>query len=235
MTRRGLTYASFAMTRVKICCISSIEEAGLAVRLGASALGLVSEMPSGPGVIPESLIAEITATVPPPIASVLLTSLTRVSEIVAQQQACRVDAIQLCDRLPSGGHKRLREALPGVFLVQVVHVIGEASVEEAPRAAPEVDALLLDSGNPSLAVKELGGTGRTHDWSLSSEIADVSPVPVFLAGGLTPGNVGDAIHAVRPFGVDLCTGVRTAGKLDEQKLIRFMETVAAATLKAPPT
>lgn len=217
------------MTRVKVCCVSSIEEARLAVRLGASALGLVADMPSGPGVIPEAVIAEIAATVPPPIATFLLTSLTESTAIIAQQKRCRVNTVQICDRLSPGLHAELRRSLPGVSLVQVVHVIGGQSVEEALQAAPEVDALLLDSGNQALPVKELGGTGRTHDWSLSAQIVRESPVPVFLAGGLSAANVDEAIRLVRPFGVDLCTGVRTAGALDEGKLLQFMEAVAVST------
>ena len=195
------------------------------MRLGASALGLVSEMPSGPGVIPEALIAEIAATVPPPIATFLLTSRTESSAIIAQQKRCRVNTVQICDRLSPGLHAELRRSLPGVSLVQVVHVTGEQSVAQALQAAREVDALLLDSGNQALPVKELGGTGRTHDWSVSARIVRESPVPVFLAGGLSAANVGEAIRSVRPFGVDLCTGIRTGGALDEQKLLQFMEAV----------
>jgi phosphoribosylanthranilate isomerase len=216
------------MTRVKVCCIRSLEEAKLAIRLGASALGLVSAMPSGPGEIAESLIAEIAARVPPPIATFLLTSQTDAEQIVAQQRRCRVNTVQICDRMPEGSHAQLRRSLPGVSLVQVVQITGEESIEQAERVAPHVDALLLDSGNQSLPIKELGGTGRTHDWSLSAEIARRVAVPVFLAGGLNPSNVADAIRAVRPFAVDLCTGVWTAGVLDEQELSRFMSEVATA-------
>jgi phosphoribosylanthranilate isomerase len=215
------------MTRVKVCCISSVAEARLAVRLGAAALGLVSEMPSGPGVIAEALIAEIAAAVPPPIATFLLTSRTDPEEIAAQQKRCGVNTIQFCDRLGSGALATLRKDLPGVSLVQVIHVIDEASIEEAVEAARLADALLLDSGNQMLPIKELGGTGRTHDWTLSSEIVKASRVPVFLAGGLNADNVGEAIRAVRPFAVDLCTGVRTKGALDEQKLMRFMAAVSS--------
>ena len=197
----------------------------MAVRLGASALGLVSEMPSGPGVIPEALIAAIAAAVPPPIGKFLLTSRTDPAEIAAQQQRCGVDTVQICDRLPSGGHAMLRRSLPGISLIQVIHVTNQDSLPEALEVARWVDALLLDSGNQSLPVKELGGTGRTHDWLLSDQIVKKSPVPVFLAGGLTAANVGEAIQSVRPFGV----GVRTCGALDEQKLHQFMAAVSAAT------
>ena len=218
------------MIRVKVCCISSLEEARMAIRLGASALGLVSEMPSGPGVIPESLIAKIAATVPPPIATFLLTSRTEPAEIIAQQMRCRTNTIQLCDCLPPGSLAKVREALPGISLVQVIHVRDAASVEEAVDSSLHADALLLDSGNQFLPVKELGGTGRTHDWTLSAEIIKKSRVPVFLAGGLNAENVAEAIRAVRPFGVDLCSGVRTFGVLDELKLTRFMAAVSAVSL-----
>jgi phosphoribosylanthranilate isomerase len=216
------------MMRVKVCCIRSVEEGRLAVRLGASALGLVSEMPSGPGVVSEAVIAEVAAAAPPPIATFLLTSRTAPAEIISQQNRCRVNTVQICDRLPAGAHADLRRSLPGISLVQVIHVSGSESMTEALQVSRDVDALLLDSGDPTLPIKELGGTGRTHDWSVSSRIVEESSVPVFLAGGLNPENVGEAIRSVRPFAVDLCTGVRTAGVLDEHKLLRFMEAVAAA-------
>jgi phosphoribosylanthranilate isomerase len=207
--------------RVKVCCIESVEEARLAIECGASAVGLVSEMPSGPGVIPEDLIAEIAARVPPPVATFLLTCRQDAASVVAQQRRCRVNTLQLCDRVPSEVHSELREGLPGVSLVQVVHVRGEESFDEALNAARHVDALLLDSGNQSLAVKELGGTGRTHDWRVSRRIVEASPVPVFLAGGLKPENVAEAVSTVRPFGLDVCSGVRSGGRLDAEKLRRF--------------
>ena len=207
--------------RVKVCCIASIEEARLAIGCGASALGLVSEMPSGPGVIGEELIAEIAARVPPPVATFLLTCRQDAASIIEQQRRCRVNTLQLCDRVPSEVYSELRASLPGVSLVQVVHVGGEESLEEALSVARHVDALLLDSGNQSLAVKELGGTGRTHDWRVSRRVVEASPVPVFLAGGLRPENVAEAAAAVRPFGLDVCSGVRAGGRLDAERLRRF--------------
>ena len=207
--------------RVKVCCVASVEEARAAVECGASAVGLVSEMPSGPGVIGEELIAEIAARVPPPVATFLLTCEQDAEAIVAQQRRCRTNTLQLCDRVPAQVYGELRARLPGVALVQVVHVTGEESFAEALNVAPHVDALLLDSGNQNLAVKELGGTGRTHDWRLSRRVVEAAPVPVFLAGGLRPENVAEAVAAVRPFGLDVCSGVRTGGRLDAGKLKRL--------------
>lgn len=213
--------------RVKICCISSIAEAELAIRYGASALGLVSAMPSGPGVIEENLIAEIAARIPPPIATFLLTSKQDVPGIIQQHRRLRTNTIQIVDRLEQGSYGDLRSALPGISLVQVIHVTGEESIEEAQAIAPHVDAILLDSGNQKLAVKELGGTGRTHNWTLSRKIREAVRVPIFLAGGLKPENVADAIRAVEPFGLDLCSSVRTNGALDEAKLAHFFESLGA--------
>jgi phosphoribosylanthranilate isomerase len=204
----------------------------MAVEAGASALGLVSHMPSGPGVISDALIAEIAATVPPAIGTFLLTSRQSVEEIVAQQHAARTNTIQICDHLLHGTHQELKRALPGISIVQVVHVTGPESAEEAIAVAPHVDSILLDSGNQKLAVKELGGTGRTHDWTLSRTIRERVSVPIFLAGGLTAENVGEAISAVQPFGLDLCSGVRTGGKLDAEKLGRFFAEVRRATIQA---
>ena len=216
------------MVRVKICCIQSLEEAGLAVAHGAAAIGLVSRMPSGPGVILESTIAAIASRVPAGVSTFLLTSETDPGAIVAQQRRCRVNSIQLCDRVDPDAYAHLRAALPGIALIQVVHVGGETAVQEAVEAAPHVDAILLDSGDPDRAVKVLGGTGRTHDWATSRRIRERAGASVFLAGGLRPDNVAQAIHAVQPYAVDVCTGVRTEGALDATKLADFFRAVRAA-------
>lgn len=213
------------MTEIKICCISSHDEARLAIDCGANILGLVSAMPSGPGVIDESLIASIASSVD--VQTFLLTSLCDAESIIEQHRRCGTTGIQLCDALPAGSIPRLRDALPGVRLVQVIHVVGEASYDEAMRAAREADALLLDSGNPALQVKELGGTGRVHDWTISRRIASEAGVPVFLAGGLNASNVAGALGAVGASGVDICNGVRTNGALDRGKLTNFIAAVRA--------
>jgi phosphoribosylanthranilate isomerase len=220
-------------TRVKVCCIASEAEAAMAVRMGASAIGLVSRMPSGPGPISEQRIREIAATVPPGIATFLLTCETTAEPIIAQQRFCRANTLQLVDEVDTGVHQRLRDALPGVSLVQVIHVRDDDAIRQAAAVAPVVDAILLDSGNPSLSTKELGGTGRAHDWAVSRRIRDSVDVPVFLAGGLNPQNVAKAIDQVAPFGVDVCSGLRTNGKLDETKLRDFMLAVRDSTNREP--
>ena len=197
----------------------------MAIDAGASAVGLVSAMPSGPGPIPEELIAEIAATIPPGVSSFLLTCLQDAASIIDQQRRLRVNTIQICDRLTQGSYDDLREALPGISLVQVIHVTGPEAVDEAIGIAPHVDAILLDSGNQSLEIKELGGTGRTHDWNLSRKIREAIDVPLFLAGGLNPSNVATAIREVQPFGIDVCSGLRTNGNLDRVKLEAFFDRI----------
>jgi phosphoribosylanthranilate isomerase len=204
--------------RIKICCISNIEEAKTAIRYGASALGLVGHMPSGPGVISDKLIAEIVNTIPPPIASFLLTSETNAEKIIEHHRKVNPNTIQIVDELELEAYDQIREALPGIKLVQVIHVIDNNSVKQAVNVSKYVDAVLLDSGNPNLKVKELGGTGRVHNWELSKEIRESLEIPVFLAGGIGPHNIVKAFQAVRPFGIDLCSSVRIDGKLDEEKL-----------------
>jgi phosphoribosylanthranilate isomerase len=209
--------------RIKICCISSIEEAKTAIDFGAAALGLVGHMPSGPGVISDDVIYKIAGAVPPAVATFLLTSETSPEKIIAHHQLTYTNTIQIVDAVSTDTYMRLRAAMPAIKLVQVIHVIDHRSVAEAIEMAEHVDAILLDSGNPNLEVKELGGTGRVHNWKLSKEICKVLKIPVFLAGGLNSGNVRQAIEEVQPFGLDLCSGVRTNGKLDERKLEAFFK------------
>lgn len=193
----------------------------MAVRAGASALGLVGPMPSGPGIIEDELIGRIAQTVPPPVGTFLLTSETEADAIIAHYRKVHTTTLQLVDAVETGAYARIRLALPSVKLVQVIHVRDERSIDEALAAAAGVDALLLDSGNPLASTKILGGTGQVHNWNLSRRIVQQSPVPVFLAGGLHSGNVREALETVMPFGLDLCSGVRTNLQLDPIKLADF--------------
>lgn len=213
------------MLRLKICCISSTDEARMAIAAGADALGLVGPMPSGPGVIDDALSAQIARLTPPPIATFLLTSETAADALIAHARLVRPTTLQLVDAVDPGTYAQLRDALPGLKLVQVLHVLDSRNLDEALAVAPHVDAILLDSGNPTLAVKELGGTGRRHDWKISRQIVESVLVPVFLAGGLNAGNLREAIETVQPFGIDVCSGVRTGGNLDAEKLATFVSLV----------
>ncbi|MEO5781666.1 MAG: phosphoribosylanthranilate isomerase [Ginsengibacter sp.] len=212
-------------TKVKICCIGSVHEAAMAIQYGADAIGLVGKMPSGPGPIEDGLIRSIAITIPPPIATFLLTSETSAQQIIAHHKRTFTNTIQLVDALQKNEYEIIRQNIPAIKLVQVIHVIDEGSVEEAIKVSKYVDAILLDSGNPKLAVKELGGTGRVHDWKLSRKIKQSIQIPLFLAGGLNATNVRQAIDEVDPYGVDVCSGVRINGLLDENKLEDFFEAI----------
>ena len=213
-------------TRIKICCISSVEEAGLAIRYGANAIGLVGPMPSGPGPIEIPLIREISESVPPAVSTFLLTCETDAKGIIDIYKKTHTHVLQLVDAVESMEvYSKVKDAIPHVKLVQVIHITGPESLGEALIIAPHVDALLLDSGNPKLAVKELGGTGRVHDWRISRAIVEECGIPVFLAGGLNPENVKEAIENVKPFGVDICSGLRRDGRLDEALLSKFVHAV----------
>ncbi len=212
-------------TKIKICCINSISEAKMAMCYGASAIGLVARMPSGPGPIEDDLIRRISITIPPPIATFLLTSETSAEQIISHHKRTCTNTIQLVDELPEEDYAMIKEAIPAIKLVQVIHVLDEGSVEEAIKISEHVDSILLDSGNPKLAIKELGGTGRVHDWELSRKIKESIKIPVFLAGGLNALNVKQAIDKVEPYCVDVCSGVRTNGQLEENKLKAFFDAV----------
>ncbi len=206
--------------------MGSIEEANTAIELGASAIGLVSRMPSGPGPIDENLIVEIVGAVGNRVETFLLTSETSADAIIAHQRRTGTSTLQLVDRVEADAHEAIRDSLDGTRIVQVIHVVGDESLDEAIEAARTADALLLDSGNPKLAVKELGGTGRRHDWKISRRIVEAVGIPVYLAGGLNRENVREAIDAVGPYGVDVCSGVRTNGRLDPEKAADFIKAAS---------
>ncbi len=210
---------------IKICCIANEREAADAISFGASAIGLVGKMPSGPGPISDEEIERIARSVPPPVATFLLTSERTPQGIIEHYLRTRTSAIQIVDELEGRDYDSIQASLPGVKLVQVIHVLDDASVDEACELAEHVDAILLDSGNPRLEIKELGGTGRRHDWKLSRRIVESCPKPVFLAGGLNADNVREAIETVGPFGLDVCSGVRSGGRLDPAKVEAFFNAV----------
>lgn len=215
-------------TRIKICCIASLDEARLAIAYGADAIGLVGPMPSGPGVIDEATIRAVAAATPPPTASVLLTSETTADAIADHVARTGASTVQIVTHIDPDEAARLAERGGPARRMQVIHVEDTGALDLIAVYAPHVHAFLLDSGRPSLAKPELGGTGRTHDWSVSAAFVRASPAPVFLAGGLGPHNAAEAIRTVRPYGLDLCTGVRTDGQLDAAKLAAFMTAVRDA-------
>ncbi len=214
-------------THIKICCIQSVSEAQLALSAGVDAFGLVGPMPSGPGVLVDADIRAISDALPD-APSVLLTSETEVEAVCAHVARTRPQAVQLVDAVDEAVIPALRVLHRDLKIWQVIHVEDEVALDAARLVSPRVDAILLDSGAPSAEVPELGGTGRVHNWDISAQIVRESGVPVWLAGGLNPMNVQDAIQAVRPHGVDVCSGLRPNGDLNAGLLARFVDKVATA-------
>lgn len=210
---------------IKICCISSVEEANLAIKYGASALGLVSSMPSGPGIIEDDVILQISNAIPNDIATFLLTSKSQASDIIEQIEKFNPDYIQIVDKIEKTVYQKLRFKFPSLKIVQVIHVQNEKSIQEVLDLKNQVDFILLDSGNPNAKIKTLGGTGKTHNWEISKKIVELSATPIILAGGLNSSNVSRAIEQVNPFGLDLCSGVRSNNVLNETKLADFFKAV----------
>lgn len=222
----------------KVCCIRTADEMEQAKEAGATWAGLVGAMPSGPGPLPDERIRAMVPGVPGGITPVLLTARATAGEIAGHLEATGLAArlrrgrsvgVQLVRHLDAPVRRELKELLPGLAVLQVLHVDGPAALDRMEGLARHADLLLLDSGRPGAAVAELGGTGRTHDWSVSRRIVARASVPVLLAGGLRPGNVAAAVRAVRPSGVDVCSGLRDPkGALVPGRLRAFARALRSA-------
>jgi len=211
---------------LKICGIQAASEAAAAAEAGATALGFLLGLThwAGDETTPDAAATTIR-TLPPHIEPVLVTHLLDEAAIADLARGIGARAIQVHDDLSPAGLRRLRALAPGLRLVKAVHVTGPEAAGKAAEYAGVADALLLDSRTAD----RLGGTGRTHDWSLSREIVRASPVPVYLAGGLRPENVTEAIARVRPAGVDVNSGVEDeSGRKDTRKMRAFVARARAA-------
>jgi phosphoribosylanthranilate isomerase len=218
--------------KVKVCCVASPEEARLAVSFGVAAIGMVDETPSGEGRLPVPTIAEIVREAPHGVGTFLLTSARDVDRLEELHRVTGVNTLQLFDGLASEDYGRLRRRAPRLSLVQSIHVRDESAVECAQAVSRHVDAICLDSADPEPPFRWQNPAGQTHDWEISRQIVEAVHVPVMLAGGLTPDNVCRAIRIVRPYGVDVCTGVRSGGRLDQSLLVAFLESVSRVTCNA---
>jgi phosphoribosylanthranilate isomerase len=211
--------------RVKVSCLRSAEEARRAVSFGVEAIGVASGLPAPAQELTDEEIAVIAAAVGEEVGTFLLTGLEDVDEIVEKVRRCGVNTVQLWDVLPRDSYRKIRRALPGVSIAQSVHVTGEAAIDQAREMATVADALVLGSTNPEPPFRWSDPHGQTHDWEISRRIVKAAQVPVILSGGLTHRNVADAIRLVRPYGVEVCSGVRRAGALETSMLVQFLESL----------
>jgi phosphoribosylanthranilate isomerase len=192
--------------RVQIYTMQSVAEAGAIADLGVDHVGVTPAQHGLPGEIDLVLAAEICRAIDGKATSVALSIDLDVATIVSMVRTVRPDVLHLCGppgELGPAALIQLRDALPGIELMQAVAITGEDAVETARTYQPVVDYLILDSVSPN--VPGIGAAGTPHDWAVSAAVVAAVDVPVVLAGGLSPGNVADAIAQVRPWGVDSLT------------------------------
>ena len=214
--------------RVQIAGVSSVEEALAAADAGVDALGFTVRLPTGVhDGLTEAKARSIVAGLPPFVASVAITYVGAPREAVELCRYLGVTTLQLHGPFPTTEIPVLRVGLPHLKIIRAVHVTGPEAVAQARALARQVDALILDTYDPDTG--RHGATGKTHDWAISRQIVDEVPVPVILAGGLTPDNVAAAIAAVRPWGVDVHTGIeRPDGSRDLDRIRAFVRNTRAA-------
>lgn len=217
------------MIRVKVCANKRLEDALKAVEYGADAVGfLVGQAHASQDFISPSLAREIVTKLPPFCSSVLVTHISDAHAIIELAKETCVSTIQLHGDSTLDDVVKIRNVLPYTKIYKAVHVEDVSAIDAAQRWEGIVDAILLDSMNKS--TNQVGGTGKTHDWTISAQIVKSTALPVILAGGLTVENVQEAIVNVRPFGVDVNSGTKGMdGYKDLQKLKAFI-TGAKATL-----
>jgi phosphoribosylanthranilate isomerase len=216
------------MVRVQIAGVSSLEEALAAEQAGADALGFTVRLPNGlHDDLTEAKARSIIAALPPFIASVAITYVETPREAVDLCRYLGVAALQLHGPFPTQELPLIRAALPHLKLIRAVHVTGPGALAQARALERRVDALILDTYDPTTG--RHGATGQTHDWSISRQIVDHIRTPVILAGGLTPDNVAEAIRIVQPWAVDVHTGIERAdGTRDFSAIGAFVARAKAA-------
>jgi phosphoribosylanthranilate isomerase len=214
------------MPFIKICGLRSYEEARLALDCGATAFGFLVGLSyaTADQISPENA-AGIIGKLPENADTVIVTHQTDPEKAAALARITGGHTLQVHGDMPPAGVRKLAALAPDLRLIKAVHVSGPESIEAAAAYAGIAHALLLDTRT----VDRLGGTGRTHDWSISARIVAAVPVPVYLAGGLTPENISDAIERVRPAGVDVNSGVKdSAGEKDAEKVSLFVSRAIGA-------
>ena len=151
---------------------------------------------------------------------VMVTHLLDAEEIISILKELNISNVQLHDNISIEEIKKIRSALPELYIIKAVHVLNEHAIQHALMLEEYADAIILDSRTSA----RLGGTGNVHDWNISAEICKRCKKPVFLAGGLTPDNLVSAIETVRPYAVDANSGVETEnGDKDLNKIRKFVQ------------
>jgi phosphoribosylanthranilate isomerase len=215
---------------VKICGIRRHEDALIAAELGVDAVGLlVGQRQNSPDFISAGIARDISRALPPSVEAVLVTHIEDIDELERLLQQSGITTIQLHSEIASSSVERLRSRFPHVKIFKSVHVISADSVAYPEAFRKLVDGFVLDSIN--VATDQVGGTGKTHDWSISRQIVMRYPeIPIILAGGLNSENVRSAIEYVHPFGVDVNSGTKASnGFKDTRKMQEFIVQAKRST------
>jgi len=211
------------MVKVKICGVTNLQDALAAISFGADAVGfLVGQVHYSTGIfITPQQASDIVAALPPFCSAVLVTHLARPPDVIRAARIANVSTLQLHGDTSAPEAIRIKQQLPYIKTYKAVHVLGENAISHAQRYVGAVDGIVLDTAITETG--QIGGTGKTHDWRISHKIVRSVPLPVILAGGLNPDNVAEAIETVRPFAVDVNSGVsHSDGSKDLQKLKLFI-------------
>ncbi len=207
------------MVKVKICGITNMNDALLAAEYGADFLGFIVDIEKSEDSLSRSVARDLIMQVPLEITPVMVTYLNKASDVVELARFVKPMAIQFHADITVGEIGKIRKALPKMKIIKAVHVTGEKAIDEAKKFEDYADYILLDSKSKG----KIGGTGKTHNWNISRKIVEKCKKPVILAGGLNPENVLDAVRIVKPFGVDVNSGVKSSPrKKDADKMERFI-------------
>jgi phosphoribosylanthranilate isomerase len=205
--------------KVKICGITNTEDARLVLESGADMLGMIVDVPiASPRKIPLDTAVEIAHALSGEIDLVAVLMPHRVQEVEHIVRQLKPFAVQLHGFESNAFLHAVRDAVPGVKVIKTVHVDETGTIHGGLPESDYLDFLLLDTVS-----HQIGGTGKTHNWATSARLVEQSTVPVLLSGGLSSSNVCDAIRAVKPYGVDVASGVESSpGRKSKEKIERFM-------------
>ena len=211
--------------RIKFCGTTSPMDVQCAIDAGCDALGFIMGVThQSSDVVTPAEAAEMVRRLPPFIEPVAVTHLQGTDDLINLVRDSRCTTLQIQDAIEPSEMDTIRDALPFAKIVKAVHVIDESAIKVGKLYEPYADALILDSRTR----EKIGGTGIPHDWNISATIVANSAIPVILAGGLTPGNVAEAIRRVRPYGVDVHTGIKRDSVRDPEKTLMFAREARGA-------
>jgi len=219
----------FERGMIQVAGVIDMAEAQMLIDSGVHYLGFPLRLPVNEEDLSEAEAAALIAHLPVAVQGVLITYLDRAEEVIAFCRDLGVTIVQLHGPIAPQELVKIRTAAPDLAIIKSLVVRGE-NIDELKltiaATAPFVEAYITDSFDPDTGAE--GATGKTHDWAIDRKLVELSPRPVILAGGLTAENVREAIARVRPFGVDVHTGIEGSdGRKDPYMIRRFVSEAKA--------